>query len=257
MSAQRHRNIVKFQGVTNPRGGADFGVVAEFMERGTLSSVLRESNTPLDMNMRLRMCLDVADGLRFLHAKGLVVPRLTSRKVLVNDALECKINLFSCQVEGTALPPVDAVGTGELAYTPPELLTALPPTSQQASGMFALGVVMAEILSGIPPYQSKVQRLGATRADLEVLRIIRARKDPLEPHERNAAYMSVSGHIRAVVDGCLNRDPARRPNAHAVVSLLHEVVQMSSGPGSRASQALVQSAPRSGASQSARHFDLA
>jgi hypothetical protein len=90
----RHRNIVFFYG-TGVRGASPF-LVTEFMERGSLHSVLVVESGTLAWDRRLQFARDVAAGMAFLHT--LSPPRmhrdLKGANVLVSQDYVCKIADF-------------------------------------------------------------------------------------------------------------------------------------------------------------------
>lgn len=100
MRTIRHPNIVLFlgAGVMEPTDVKESRVpflVVEYMSRGTLRSVLRDKTCHIDHQQRLRMALDVAKGMRFLH--GLTPPRihrdLKSANLLVSEHFVVKVSL--------------------------------------------------------------------------------------------------------------------------------------------------------------------
>ncbi|XP_065188979.1 uncharacterized protein LOC135819654 [Sycon ciliatum] len=101
MRTIRHPNIVLFigAGVMPPSsiGAASIPfLVVEYMPRGTLLSVLNDKTVHIDHQQRLRMALDIAKGMRFLH--GLTPPRvhrdLKSANLLVSDHFVVKVSDF-------------------------------------------------------------------------------------------------------------------------------------------------------------------
>ncbi|GLE05194.1 hypothetical protein PINS_up014182 [Pythium insidiosum] len=202
-STLSHANVVRFLGVTWV-DGTDSAVVVEHMERGTLSAVLRDAEHEITRSRQLQMCMDVTQALVYLHANGQYVKRLTSREVLVAGDGVCKINLL----ETARLVLRDAAG----------------PQDVRASNVFALGVLLCEILTREAPYAGAVARHGCTLADLELFARMAARKTPLAPHEESPQFHALPGDVRDVICRCLSLDPRQRPTAEHVLHVLRSSV---------------------------------
>jgi receptor-interacting serine/threonine-protein kinase 5 len=67
-----------------------YGIVMERMQR-TLFSALREG---LMMRDRLQICMDIASGLAFLHAEGVIHADLKSPNVLLDKDNHAKLSDF-------------------------------------------------------------------------------------------------------------------------------------------------------------------
>ncbi|DAZ94320.1 TPA: hypothetical protein N0F65_012123 [Lagenidium giganteum] len=220
-----HAHIVTVIGITL-LDSADYAVVAERMEKGTLSSVLKDEHTPLDAAARLKICLEVASGLDYLHRSvpKMYVRDLSSRKVLVNDDLVCKIDAFSCYLQSDRPSAIASFGAGTLAWIAPELVTRPASADLTACNVFALGVLMCHVLADHAPYQDAIETWGSTRADLRLLQQIK-NGAKLLPHENATAYTALAPALRQLVDACLQVQPASRPTAQHVVNQLEALLQ--------------------------------
>ena len=91
MRTIRHPNIVLFLGA-GLEGSRPF-LVVEYMQRGTLYGVLRDSSIRIDHHQELRFAIDIAKGMRYLH--GLEPPRihrdLKTSNLLVSEGWTVKV----------------------------------------------------------------------------------------------------------------------------------------------------------------------
>ncbi|KAI3740137.1 hypothetical protein L2E82_30558 [Cichorium intybus] len=65
MKRVRHPNVVLFMGAVTR--APHLSIVTEFLPRGSLYKLLHRPNNQLDIRRRLRMALDTAHGMNYLH----------------------------------------------------------------------------------------------------------------------------------------------------------------------------------------------
>ncbi|RLN90566.1 hypothetical protein BBJ28_00015924 [Nothophytophthora sp. Chile5] len=222
-----HPNITNLVGVTW-LAGTDFAVVTEFMDKGNLKTVLSNADVELDLSTKLQMCLDVALALAYLHAteQNLCAKQLSSRKVLVNSAMTCKLSLFECipsspKLGGSSSAPTPySYGMGEVAWLAPEVITRSAPMDARKSNIYAFGVLVGEIFTRKSPYHTLLETRGNTLSDVELVQRIR-RQEPMVPHENRREYLEAPLSLRQAVDRCLSYSPMSRPSAQDLLVALH------------------------------------
>ena len=69
-------------------------LVAELMSGGELRELLNDKTQVLDWPLRLRIAQDIAEGVAFLHGKGLIHRDLKSLNILLDDERRAKIADF-------------------------------------------------------------------------------------------------------------------------------------------------------------------
>ncbi|CEG48061.1 tkl protein kinase [Plasmopara halstedii] len=222
-----HPNISNLVGVTW-LAGTDFAVVTEFMDMGTLKAVLANVTVNLDMTTKLNMCYDIATALAYLHesAQNFCVKRLSSRKVLVNKAYKCKLNLYDCvhssaKFGGPNAAATYSYGMGELVWLSPEIITRSSPMDARSNNIYAFGVLVCEILTRVTPYRSLIENLGNTKSDIELVERIR-RQEALIPHENRQEFITAPASVRQMVEQCLSYAPMSRPTAKDLVDVLRD-----------------------------------
>lgn len=221
-----HPNITNLVGVTW-LAGTDFAVVTEFMDKGNLKTVLTNTDVDLDVSTKLQMCYDVALALAYLHEteQNLCAKQLSSRKVLVNKSMNCKLSLFECvpssaKLGGPSTAATYSYGMGEVAWLPPEVITRSSPMDARKTNIYAFGVLISEIFTRVSPYQSLVEETGNTMSDVELVKRVR-RQEPLVPHENRQEYLAAPASVRQLVEQCLLYAPMSRPTAKDLVEILH------------------------------------
>nr|XP_009385328.2 PREDICTED: MDIS1-interacting receptor like kinase 2-like [Musa acuminata subsp. malaccensis] len=144
----RHRNIVKLYGFcSSPRRKF---LVYEYMERGSLGSVLRsETAAELDWAKRVSIVKDVAGALFYMHhdcTPPIVHRDITSNNILLDSEFKACVSDFGI---ARLLNPDSSNWTmlaGTRGYLAPELAYTMRVTTQ--CDVYSFGVVTLELLIG-------------------------------------------------------------------------------------------------------------
>jgi serine/threonine-protein kinase len=202
-SAAGHPNIVEVFDAGELDDGRPY-LVMEFLEGREALQVLREEG-PLEVLRACRIIRDVARALHVAHEVGIVHRDLKAENVFVIPAVEgknetVKVLDFGIATRGDVAAsrmttPGVAVGTPE--YMAPEQAFGARP--QPAFDIYAIGVLLFELLTGTPPFVSDkpVQVLGI-KASTPAPRVSEQRSD-------------LPGALVTLVAECLEIDPDERP----------------------------------------------
>ncbi|XP_052620150.1 uncharacterized protein LOC111907996 isoform X2 [Lactuca sativa] len=130
-----HENIVPVLGFCEE--GIERIIVFEHMVKGSLKENL--TNTSLTWKQRLKICIDVAYGLAYIHSHAereqMIHGDLKSSSILLGDDWKASISDF-----------IVFKGAGTLGYLDP--IYANTSSLTQESDIYSFGVVLFEILSG-------------------------------------------------------------------------------------------------------------
>ncbi|KAL5212890.1 hypothetical protein ABZP36_023737 [Zizania latifolia] len=157
MSRLRHPNVVLFLGyVTQP---PNLSILTEYLPRGSLYRLLHRPNSQIDETRRLKMALDVAKGMNYLHASHptIVHRDLKSPNLLVDNNWVVKVSDFGMSrlKHHTFLSSKSTAGTPE--WMAPEVLRNEP--SNEKCDVYSFGVILWELAtlrvpwSGLNPMQ--------------------------------------------------------------------------------------------------------
>jgi serine/threonine protein kinase len=107
----RHPNVVLFYGVSFDDSTNDCYILTEYCKNGCLQDVLLDLEREITDAQKLQMVVDVAIGMRFLHASNLMHRDLKSANVLVAGRLELKICDFGISRRIDATEMTGSIGT--------------------------------------------------------------------------------------------------------------------------------------------------
>jgi serine/threonine protein kinase len=171
----------------------------------------------LDFNARLNLFRDVCAAVQYAHEHRVVHRDLKPANILVTRTGVVKLLDFGISKLATTGPEgATSLTRSDLLlmtpeYASPEQVSGLPVTP--ASDIYALGVVLYELLTGRRPYRLK------SRVFREIVRVIceeaptRPSTAVMQKEERPASpelKKLLSGNVDAIVLRTLEKDPAQR-----------------------------------------------
>ena len=172
-------------------------LVMEAIDGGSLADLLTRAGR-LDIDTAARIFGEVASALAHAHKRGVVHRDIKPQNVLLDaESGRALVTDFGIArtAEGGSLTATGMV-VGTPAYLSPEQVTGEP--SDHRADIYALGVMMYEMLSGQPPFT------GATPTAVLMKRL----GGPPEPLRTLRA--EVPAQLEELVDACLATDPNER-----------------------------------------------
>ena len=224
-----HPNVATLFGVEEIQG--DWCLVLEYVDGPTLRE--RISSGRLGVGESISIARQIADGMAVAHAHGVLHRDLKPANIALTGEGRAKILDFGLARVVTGLgvhestlddlPPAGQV-SGTLDYLAPEAFRHVPPG--RAADVYALGVVLFEMLTGTTPFGNVPvrERIGAI-LDQDPPRVRSLRGDvPIE--------------VDRFVHACLNKSPGDRPPAMQLVVSELKRLERACGAG-RTPRALV------------------
>jgi serine/threonine-protein kinase len=192
-------------------GGVPF-VTMEYL-RGTTLRQLLDDRKRLPLSLVLRIGRQMAEGLQAAHAEGVVHRDIKPSNVMFDAQGEVKLMDFglAAPVSGRG---TDAEGQifGTPGYMAPEQI--LGDQVDPRTDLYALGVVLYELATGVTPFQSE-DRIGLLRLHMEA--------DPPDAREVNPR---LPAGFAVLVRALMARAKEARPAAaQEVIALLHQVAE--------------------------------
>ncbi|GKD97226.1 kinase-like domain, phloem protein 2-like protein, partial [Tanacetum coccineum] len=222
----KHENVIGLVGYCDEED--EKIIVYDYAPRGSLDKYL--SNDSLTWVMRLKICIDIAIGLEFLHGnvsslEMVMHMDISSSNILLFDDWKAKISDFAlslvCPVNQDVV--IDNV-TGTIGYRDPLFLKTCFLTKE--SDIFSLGAVLFDILCG---------KLSSEKVDDQYLYLPFLAKhhyhlgklDELvfEGIKEEIVPQSYITFTRIALQ-CLHHRRERRPTAHEVVIQLKKSLEL-------------------------------
>ncbi|KXS15176.1 kinase-like protein [Gonapodya prolifera JEL478] len=187
-------------------------IVSPFMKHGTALSYLR--TVPTTTYQRIKLMLDVAQGMSYLHGVGIVHADLKASNVLVRDngsGLVCDFGY--AKLESAAAPkgtdPSERVGTPR--WMPPERL--LEHKSSKEGDVYAMGMTAYEIWTLERPFGDVPDARLWTR-------IIDGDLRPC----LNSMVVEMPERLKELLEECWAPEPEDRPSFKVIEAVLQEIL---------------------------------
>jgi hypothetical protein len=200
-----HPNIVPVYDYGTDTDGSQF-IVMQLVEGDNLATVLRERSV-LETDDAVRVALGVASALEAAHRRGLVHRDVKPGNILITDDGDVKVTDFGiARAVAEASMTVTGTTLGSVHYFSPEQARGDEVTG--ASDVYALGIVLYEMLTGRRPFE------GDSAAGVALKRL---NEDPPPP----STYRPVPSGLSAIVMRALQREPRDRfPDAGSFAEAL-------------------------------------
>ena len=225
-AALRHPNIAAVLEAGEIDG--EVFLAMERVEGRSLRAVLQAAGGALPEVGAARIAREIARGLAAAHEAGVIHRDIKPENVMIGDGGEVKIVDFGlaklcgaedvpCGFASTDLATREGGILGTTSYMSPEQARGLPADAR--SDVFALGVVLFEMLAGERPFR------GETPSDV-LAAILRDEPSPL-------ASRGVGDALAGVVARCLAKGPSER---YADASEVLAALDVAALPEARASR---------------------
>ena len=200
-----HPNIVSIYDYGTDADGNQF-IVMQLVEGDDLATLLRERGH-LETDDAVRVALGVAAALEAAHRRGLIHRDVKPGNILITDDGDVKVTDFGiARAVSEASMTVTGTTLGSVHYFSPEQARGDEVTG--ASDVYALGIVLYEMLTGRRPFE------GDSAAGVALKRL---NEDPPPP----STYRPVPSGLSAIVMRALQREPADRfPDAGSFAEAL-------------------------------------
>ncbi len=191
-----HRNVIRIYDFLFIQG--NYAISMEYFPSHTLGAEI-VNEKPMPLKRALQFGIDIATGMAVAHQVGIVHRDLKPANVLINDEGLVKIVDFgvaAAQREGDTHLTRTGYVIGSPKYMAPEQI--LGRKVDERADVYALGVLLYEMLTGVPPY---------SRGDHMAVMYQHVQGKARAPHEVNPALPT---NLSEVVTRAMSVDKAKR-----------------------------------------------
>ncbi|KAJ0682227.1 putative protein kinase TKL-Pl-4 family [Helianthus annuus] len=189
-----------------------FCIITEYLSEGSLRAYLnkleddtRKEKEYLPLNKLIKMALDVARGMEYIHSQGVVHRDLKPENILIDEDFQLKIADFGISCE-EAYCDLLVDGLGTYRWMAPEVIKRK--SYGRKVDVYAFGLILWEMVAGTIPYKDMTPVQAAFAVAHKNLR-------PSIPANCPPA-------MRALIEQCWSSHPEKRPEFWQVVKVLEE-----------------------------------
>ncbi|KAI7809520.1 dual specificity testis-specific protein kinase 2 [Triplophysa rosa] len=224
MNRLSHPNILRFMGVCVQEG--QLHALTEYINGGNLEQLL-DSNKYLSWATRVKLALEIAMGLSYLHSKGIFHRDLTSKNCLIKSDENGYAAVVGDFGLAEKIPSDDSEGeklsvVGSPFWMAPEVLRDEP--YNEKADVFSYGIILCEIIARIqadPDYLPRTENFG------------------LDYHAFQHMVGDCPPDFLQLAFNCCNMDPKLRPSFPDIVKRLEEIQKKLKGDESERERMLL------------------
>ncbi|XP_033627468.1 kinase suppressor of Ras 2-like isoform X1 [Asterias rubens] len=223
----RHDYVVLFMGTyLKP---PNLAIVTSLCTGNTLYTSIHQRNIRFGMNRTVAIATQIAQGMGYLHAKGIIHKDLKSKniflergKVVITDFALFSIMRLSRE---NRRPNVMIIPDGWLCYLGPELIRSLRVDANGSSDrelpfstmsdVYAFGTIWYELLAGDLPFHKQA-------AESIIWRVGKGIKQPL-------SSLQASRDVKDILMVCWNYNPEKRQEFTDIIKVLNRLPKKRGG----------------------------
>lgn len=200
----RHPNIIDF--VAACKKPPVFCIITEYLPGGSLRTYLHKQEPhSLPLKLILKIALDIARGMKYLHSQGIMHRDLKSENLLLGDDMCVKVADFGVSCLESQCDTMRGF-MGTYRWMAPEMIKEKPYTRKV--DVYSFGIVLWELLTALIPFQEMTPVQAAFAVSQKNAR-------PPLPTACPTAFV----HL---IKRCWATNPGKRPDFEHIVSLLEQ-----------------------------------
>jgi serine/threonine-protein kinase len=199
----QHPNIVRYYDTIEADGY--IFLLVDYIPGRTLQTLLGSLGTALKPSASLVYLTPLASALQFAHHEGIIHRDLKPANILIHENGTLYITDFGiARILNTTSELTLGMTVGTPLYMSPEQILGMPVTP--ATDIYALGVILYRMYTGLPPFRGDNPRASGTTAASRIT-YEHVHLSP-EPPARLNPTLDIA--VQQIVLRCVEKDPARR-----------------------------------------------
>jgi len=204
MSILKHPNLVLFYGACT-KTKSSLIIITKFIKKGSLRNLLMDKSFEIPFNFKLKICIEIAQGMAFLHSKDIIHRDLKSLNVLVDEENSMKITDFgTSRIVERATLMTSAIGT--VSWMAPEILNN--EKYSEKADVYSFGIIIWEILSRKIPFEE----LPSWNIPVAVTK-----------GERPTITKEMNPELVKIMKICWHQKPSKRPSFVEILQELNKL----------------------------------
>lgn len=198
----KHPNIITF--IAACKKPPVFCIITEYLPGGSLRKYLHQQEPhSVPLNLVLKLAVDIARGMQYLHAEGILHRDLKSENLLLDEDMCVKVADFgiSC-LESQCGSPKGFTGT--YRWMAPEMIKEKNHTKKV--DVYSFGIVLWELLTALTPFDDMTPEQAA-------FAVCQKKARPPIPAACPVA-------VRKLIKRCWANNPHKRPQFEEIVTVL-------------------------------------
>ncbi|XP_057444780.1 LEAF RUST 10 DISEASE-RESISTANCE LOCUS RECEPTOR-LIKE PROTEIN KINASE-like 1.2 [Lotus japonicus] len=237
LTCMRNKYFVSLYGCTS-RHSRELLLVYEYVPNGTLSCHLhgdKAKHRILPWHVRMRIAIDTASALTYLHASDIIHRDVKSSNILIDNNFCVKVADFGLsRLFPNDVTHVSTAPKGTPGYVDPDYRMCYQLTTK--SDVYSFGVVLVELISSMPAVDMSRDRDEIKLANLAVRRIQRRAFceliDPSLGFQSDDKLKRMIVSVAELAFQCLQGDNELRPSMSEVLEVLQRIESENDEPAS-------------------------
>ncbi|KAH7528476.1 hypothetical protein FEM48_Zijuj05G0076300 [Ziziphus jujuba var. spinosa] len=198
----QHPNIITF--IAACKKPPVFCIITEYLAGGSLRKYLHHQEPhSVPLELVLKLALDIARGMQYLHAQGILHRDLKSENLLLGEDMCVKVADFGISCLESQCGSAKGF-TGTYRWMAPEMIKEKHHTKKV--DVYSFGIVLWELLTALTPFENMTPEQAAFAVS-----------------QKNARPPLPSACPRAIshlINRCWSSNPDKRPHFDEIVSIL-------------------------------------
>ncbi|KAG5234126.1 hypothetical protein OIU77_000528 [Salix suchowensis] len=198
----RHPNIITF--VAACKKPPVFCIITEYLAGGSLRKFLHQQEPhSVPLNLVLKLALDIAHGMQYLHSQGILHRDLKSENLLLGEDMSVKVADFGISCLESHCGSARGF-TGTYRWMAPEMIKEKQHTKKV--DVYSFGIVLWELLTAMTPFDNMTPEQAA-------FAVCQKNARPPLPPKCPLAF----SHL---INRCWSSNPDKRPHFDQIVAIL-------------------------------------
>ncbi|PFX34483.1 raf homolog serine/threonine-protein kinase phl-like [Stylophora pistillata] len=214
LSMIRHENVVLFMGACLEP--PNLAVITSVRRGLSLYNHLHVRQDLFSLQSKISIAKQISQGMSYLHAKGIVLPALTTMNVFLESKVKLCVSGYCNKTTRVEREGYASIPQGHLTYLAPELMRTLSrkgcvlspeEKNSEWSNVYAYSTILFEILTGRWPLNfpthSIIWMIGKGR-------------------QESVAHLQCPESFKQLIKDCWNNQPRARPQFSRIAEFLQQ-----------------------------------